>query len=311
VLATGLLMVVAVSGLSACRTSPSVAAYVGGAQVTVSELDAAVAERLADPDIAAYVDGRPADLTQRVLTLLVQAEVHAAAAERYDVQVDDDEVRTRITELLGSDDPDQVYAQLAQQQGVGRDDVFETVRQRLVAQKIAEAEGQAEGLTEEGLRAAYDQARENATTTRLGYIAVPDQATATAVQAELTAAPQRYAEVAARFPGQFTLPAVEERSPDQVPGPLAQQAAAAKPGTGFTVAVPEAGGVIVGFIAPYPPFEDVRPELEQQAATAAVEAGAALVDDVRRDLGVRYNPRYKPDDWDVVEILDDTAAATR
>ena len=42
VLATGFLMAVAVSGLSGCRTSPNVAAYVGDEQVTVAELDAAV-----------------------------------------------------------------------------------------------------------------------------------------------------------------------------------------------------------------------------------------------------------------------------
>ena len=41
----------------------------------------------------------------------------------------------------------------------------------------------------------------------------------------------------------------------------------------------------------YPPFEEVRPQLEQEAAEAA-EAGGALVDGVRDDLGVTVNPRY-------------------
>ena len=39
---SGFLLAVAVSGLTACRTAPSVAAYVGDEQVTVAELDAAV-----------------------------------------------------------------------------------------------------------------------------------------------------------------------------------------------------------------------------------------------------------------------------
>ena len=131
VLVTGFLLAVAVSGLSACRTSPSVAAYVGDAQVTVSEVDSAVAERLSDEAIAAYAQANEDDFTRRVLSLLVQEEVYAAAAERYDVQVSNDDVRARIAELLGGDDPDDVYGQLAQQ-GIGREDVFENVRQQLV-----------------------------------------------------------------------------------------------------------------------------------------------------------------------------------
>ena len=47
------------------------------------------------------------------------------------MQVSDDAVRARIAELLGADDPDDVYSQLAQQ-GISREDVFENVRQQLV-----------------------------------------------------------------------------------------------------------------------------------------------------------------------------------
>src|SRR4051794_18410151 len=102
VLVTGFLLAVTVSGLSACRTSPSVAAYVGDEQISVAELDAAVAERLSDEDIAASAEGNEDEFTRRVLTLLVQEKVYAAAAERYDVQVSDSDVRARIDELLGN-----------------------------------------------------------------------------------------------------------------------------------------------------------------------------------------------------------------
>jgi hypothetical protein len=317
VLVTGFLMAVAVSGLSACRTSPTVAAYVGDGQVSVAELDTAVADRREDPDVAAYADAHPDEFTRRVLTLLVQEEVYTEAAKRYHVEIGDDEVRSRIQQLLGKDDPATVYGQLAAQ-GVGRADVFENVRQQLVRQQIAVQEGKAEGLTEAGLRAAYEKARKNPTTIRLGYIAVPDQATADAVLAQLTADPSRYAALAAQYKGQYTLPELEERTPDKIPGPLAEQAAAAKPGTGFTVAVPEVGGVIVAFVGPYPPFEEARPQLEQQAADAASQAGNALVDKVRKDLDVTVNPRYgtfqngqlAPDTSGVVDLLENKAPAT-
>src|SRR3954463_6339729 len=146
-LVTGFLMAVAVSGLSGCRTSPTVAAYVGDEQVTVAELDAAIADRREDPDVAAYADANADAFTRRLLTLLIQEEVYTEAAKRYGVEGTDDEVRARIEQLLGQDDPDTVYGQLAAQ-GVGRADVFENVRQQLVRQEIAVQEGKAEGLTE-------------------------------------------------------------------------------------------------------------------------------------------------------------------
>jgi hypothetical protein len=318
VLAAGFLLTVAVSGLSACRTSPNVAAYVGDAQVTVTELDSAVAERLADEDIAAYADGNEDEFTRRVLTLLVQEEVYAAAAERYDVQVDNDDVRARIGELLGDDDPDVVYSQLAQQ-GIGREDVFENVRQQLVRQGIAAAEGKADGLDDAELQARYADARQGLAEVSFGYITVPDDATAAAVIAQLTADPASYGAIAAAYPGAYTLPALETRGPDEVPSVLAEGIAAAAPNTGFSTPVPDAGGVVVTFVAGtvYPTFEEVRPDLEKEAADAADKAGASLVDDVRKDVGVTVNPRFGvledgklvPGGDGVVDILEDGAAS--
>jgi hypothetical protein len=293
VLVSGFLLAVAVSGLTACRTSPNVAAYVGDEQVSVAELDAAVADRLTDADVAAWADGQEDELTRRVLSLLVQEEIHAAAAQRYDVQVDDDDVRRRIAELLGNDDPDAVYGRLAQQ-GVARGDVFENVRQQMVRQQIAEQEGLSEGLSEAELRARYEEVREELAQVSFGYITVPDDAIATAVLAQLTADPAAYPALAAQYPGPTTLPTLETRTSDEVPPPLAEGVDAAAPNSGFSVAIPETGGVVVTFVAGpvYPEFEEVRPQIEEEAAGQADAAGADLVDRVRADLGVTVNPRF-------------------
>jgi hypothetical protein len=317
-LVSGFLMAVAVSGLTGCRTSPNVAAYVGDEQVTVAELDAAVAERLDDPDIAAYAAGQDGEFTRQVLTLLVQEEVHAAAAQRYDVQVSDDDVRRRIADALGNQDADAVYSRLAAQQGVGREDVFENVRQQMVRQQIAEQEGKVEGSTETALQARYEQVRESLAQVSMGYLTVPDDATAAAVLAQLTADPAAYPALAAQYPGSYTLPALETRSPDEVPPPLADGVAAAAPNTGFSLAVPETGGVVVTFVSGkvYPSFEEVRPQLEQEAADQAAKAGADLVAKVRSDLGVTVNPRFGvlkdgklvPGDGGVVDILGGNAS---
>ncbi len=141
VLVSGFLLAVTAVGVSGCRTSPNVAAYVGDTQVTVGELQSAVDERLSDEAVAAFAQSDRDAFTRRVLSLLVQEEVYAVAAERYDVEVDDDDVRARIGELLGEEDPEAVFGQLAQQ-GIGREDVFENVRQQLGRQGGAEAEGE-------------------------------------------------------------------------------------------------------------------------------------------------------------------------
>ena len=317
-LVSGFLLAVTVSGLAACRTSPNVAAYVGDGQVTVTELQAAVDERLTDEAVATFAQADEDGFTRRVLSLLVQEEVYAEAADRYDIRVTDDDVRARITELLGNDDPEAVFAQLAEQQGIGREDVFENVRQQLVRREIAQNEGQAEALSDEALQARYAEVRDSLAQVSFGYITVPDEATAAALLAQLTAAPASYEALAAPYAGPFTLSALESRAPDKLPSVLAEKIATAAPNTGFTVAVPETGGVVVGFVAGtvYPSFEEVRPQLESEASQAVQEAGNAVVQKVREDLGVTVNPRYGvlkdgqlvPGDGGVVDILGDEAA---
>jgi hypothetical protein len=314
VLVSGFVLAVAVSGLSACRTSPNVAAYVGESLVSVSELEAAVADRLTDERVAAFAADDEAGFTRRILGLLVQEEVYAEAAERYDVEVDDDDVRARIELLLGEDDPDEVYGQLADQ-GISRQDVFENVRQLLTRERIAESGGQVEAPDDAALQARYEEVRETLGEVSFGYIAVPDQATADSVLAQLTANPAGYGAVAAQYPGSYTLPALESRAVEELPDVLAEGINGAAPNTGFTTAIPETGGIVVTFVAGtvYPSFEEVRPQLEQEASQAAEQAGQEVIAEVRDDLGVTVNPRFGvledarlvPADGGVVDILGD------
>lgn len=310
-LVTGFLVAVATSGLSACRTAPNVAAYIGDERVTVSELDAAVADRLEDDDIAAFAEDHRDDFTRRVLTTLVDREVYDAAARRYGVEVSDDEVRDRIDTALQGRNPATEYRDLAQQ-GISRADVVESFRNQLIRRGVAAAEGKADALSDDALRARYESVKDSGTDVAMGYILVPDQATADATLARLTASPGDYPAVAAQYPGQFTLPQLEARSPDQIPAVLAPSVSSAAPNTGFTTPVTDVGGVLVTFVQGPPTFEQLRPTLEQQAGTEVDKAGAALVKGVRKDLHVRINPRFEPTDGDsgVVDILGDKGTAT-
>lgn len=311
-------MALAIPGLAACRTSPTVAAYVGDQQVSLADLDSAIAAREADPAVAKAVGGDQAGYTRKVLGALILEHVYAAAAQHYGVSVSDAEVRTRIAGLLAGYDPKTVYAQLAAQ-GISKADVFESQRQLLLRQRIADAAGKGSTATEAQLRARYEQVKPTLAKYEFGYIAVPNQATATAVLAQLTAKPGDYAAVAAKYPGQVTLPATTTRTASELPQPLVDGITKAKPNTGFTVPLDQAGGVVVCFVVgvQYPTFEQERASLEQEAGSAADAAAAKLVSGVEQTLHVTVNPRfgaYKDGKLDavtsgVVKVLPQAASA--
>ncbi|MGY1760523.1 SurA N-terminal domain-containing protein [Geodermatophilus sp. SYSU D00779] len=310
-LAVGL---VALAGVAGCRSDPSVAAYVGNEQVTVDELQTAVDTRLEDPALAQAATGREDEFTRLVLTRLVTAELYERVAQRYGVTVDDAEVQARLDELLAGEDPEAVYAQAAAQ-GVARADVFETVRQQLVRQRVAESQGLAGELGEEELRAAYEQQAPSLAQVRLGYVNVPDQAAADAAVAALNADPGAYPAIAAQYPGQATLPEVTTRAPADVPAPLADVVGSAAPNSATSLTVPELPGVLVVFVGEpaVPSFEEARPDLEEAALADADAAAQELVADVRAGIDVTVNPRYGaiedgavvPTDDGVVDLLEE------
>jgi peptidyl-prolyl cis-trans isomerase SurA len=281
----------ALVGLAGCRTAPNVAAYVGDAQVSVTELESAVEDRLADPAIGEFAGQDPDTYTRQVLGTLVQDEVHTVAAERYGVEVAPAEVRDRLAEIFAGRDEEEAYAGLAAQ-GLSRQDAFLLIRQQMIRLRIAEEEGLDDALSDEALRERYEQTTAERTEIDFGYITVPNQRTADLIVSALEANPGRYAELADRYAGEFTLAEPQLTALEQIPGPLAEQAADAEPGTAFAVPVEQAGGIVVGFVGPAPSFEESRPELEQAAAGEVDQEAAPLVEEVRQDLGVVVNPRY-------------------
>lgn len=309
---------VAVVALAGCRTDPGVAAYVGEDRISVSQLQSAIDQRMADPAVAAAAKGKEAEFSRLVLSRLVDQRVYAAVVDHYGLQVTDEQVNSRLALLLGSEDPAQVYQQLAAQ-GIARDDVFENVRQQVIRQQLAARDGLTGGLTEQALQARYAQERDSLAEVNLGYITVPDQATATAVLAQLTANPSAYPTLAAQHAGTYTLPQVQPHPRDQIPQPLADAAAKAAPNTGFTVAVPQTGGVVVGFVTglTYPSYASVRPQLIQEVTSAIDQKANPDVAKVRSGLEITVNPRYGvlkngqvvPESGGVVDILGSTGAS--
>jgi len=294
VLVTGFLLAVAVAGLSGCRTSPNVAAYVGQEQITVAQLDAAVDERLADKDVAAYAKAHGAAFRRQVLTTLIDQQVFAEAARRYGVTVGDGEIRSRYAELLAARNTDAATLERsAAQSGASPRDVLEEVRHIVVVEKIATATGKGDPLTETALQQRYQQELSSFTQKQVGLIQVADQPAADAVLAQLEADPKVYPTVAAQNPAQNTLPALQVLDTTQLPTQVATQIAAAAPNTGFPVPL-QGSGVVVVFVgnSVTSTYSEVRPKLVEEASASVDKAGASLVSKVRSDMQLTVNPRY-------------------
>lgn len=321
VLLAGSAAALALTGLAGCRTSPTVAAYVGETQISVARLDAAVAAREhADQAVAAYAKAHAAAFDKQVLTTLIDQQVYAAAARRYGVSVSNQEVDARYAELVAAEDTDQATVeQRAAQSGVTRGDVLEQVRHLVLIEKIAAATGQGAPLTESALYQRYQDELSSLTRKQVGFIQVADQATAAAVLAQLTAQPTSYPTVAAQHPGQSTLPTLQPIDPSQLPSQVSSGIASAAPNTGFPVPV-QGAGVIVVFVgnAVTPTFAEQRPKLVAEAETSVDKAGAALVSKLRSGMHITVNPRYgvlkngslTEPTGGVVDILGSPAAGT-
>jgi hypothetical protein len=294
VFVTGFLLAVAVGGLSGCRTSPNVAAYVGQEQITVSQLDSAVEERLADKDVAAYAKAHGAAFRRQVLTTLIDQQVFGAAARRYGVTVDDAEVRSRYAELLAARNTDAATLEKsAAQSGASPGDVLDQVRHIVVVEKIATATGKGAPLTETALQQRYQQELPSLTQKEVGLVQVADQPAADAVLAQLVADPTAYPTVAAANPAQNTLPTLQVLDTTQLPAQVASQIQAAAPNTGFPVPL-QGSGVVVVFVgnSVTPTYAEVRPKLVDEAAASVDKAGASLVSKVRSAMRLTVNPRY-------------------
>ena len=312
-----------VAALSACRTSPGVAAYVGGEVITTPQLDAAVQEGLSNESVADLYDGRIPEYRRIVLQELVATEVYDAAAERYDVAVSEANVSAFLdAELAQSGDPDAFFDQQAIE-GRTEANVREQVRRFLLNEQIATAIGLDAATSDAALRELYEQTRGQYGEYELGIISVPDQATADAVLAQLTADPASYADVAANYPNPNTFAAPESGTAEQLTG-IGVDPALLAPGQGFSDALLPTGEITVVFIfaITYPEFEDLRATLEQQVRQEQQTAIDAELQAVRESLDITVNPRYGtfddsgslvPDDRGVVSVIDDaeeTAAVT-
>jgi len=310
--------VLVVAALAGCRTEPAVAAYVENLTISTDELAAAVDQRLADENIAAVVEPGDADYQRLVLSQLVQQSIYRILSADYGVEVTDRQVQDKLDELLSGDGPqggEDVFAQLAAEQMLSELDVRENVRQALIRAAIAAEEGLDGPTQEPALRQRYEEIKDQLSMIELGFITVPDQETADTTLATVLADPDSYDDLAATYAGPNTQPVLRRAPLSDVPGPLLPSVSQTAAGQGFTVAIPETGGIVVGYVASLevPSFEEVRAEIRTEAASGVDAAVGPIVTEFVSGLDIDINPRYGsldqgrvvPDSGGVVRILED------
>jgi len=310
--------VLVVAALAGCRTEPAVAAYVENLTISTDELAAAVDQRLADENIAAVVEPGDADYQRLVLSQLVQQSIYRILSADYGVEVTDRQVQDKLDELLSGDGPqggEDVFAQLAAEQMLSELDVRENVRQALIRAAIAAEEGLDGPTQEPALRQRYEEIKDQLSMIELGFITVPDQETADTTLATVLADPDSYDDLAATYAGPNTQPVLRRAPLTDVPGPLLPSVSQTAAGQGFTVAIPETGGIVVGYVASLevPSFEEVRGEIRTEAASGVDAAVGPIVTEFVSGLDIDINPRYGsldqgrvvPDSGGVVRILED------
>jgi len=74
-------------GLSSCRSDPTVAAYVGDAEITVDRVDDYFAEAASDPVSAMQVQQSPGEVKPKLVSMLVFIQLLREAADEANVSV--------------------------------------------------------------------------------------------------------------------------------------------------------------------------------------------------------------------------------
>jgi len=313
----------AVLALAGCRTEPAVAAYIGDRTITTDQLEAAVQERMDDPNIAAVVEPGDADYQRNVLSLLIKQVEYRILSASYDVAVSDRDVEVRLNELLVGNSPDEVealYARIAAEEMAAQIDVRENVRQALIREAVAAEEGLDGPIQETALRERYEEIKNQLSTIEVGLITVPDQETADATLETLVTDPSTYGALAATYAGPDTLPSLATSMVSEVPPELLPSVLQTAVGQGFTVALPGTPGIVVGYVASLdvPPFEEAQEQLRLEAASGVDASAAEIVTQFFSGIDIDINPRYGALDEDrvvpaadggVVRILEDAGAA--
>lgn len=161
------LVLLAVAALAACGEvtgtgDPNVAATVNGSEVTIAEVEERFEQAKKQPQVAQQLaedpDGRYGkEIQAQILSQLVVAQLLEQWADELGVEASDEEVEDERTALIEQMGGEEAFDSAVKESGLSEKEVTETIRQRVLQNKITEeVAGDAE-VTDEEIAAFYEE----------------------------------------------------------------------------------------------------------------------------------------------------------
>lgn len=169
------------------EVNTGVAARVGGAAIETSSFAARVERAFEDPFFSSR-SAKP-EYQALLLTNLVRSHLFETAAQRLGARVTDEQLDAELAKRFESaGGEDAYYTTLARNEGIHRDDARDALRYELIWPAVEDALVKDVAVSEDKLRAAYEQRLATYDTARVAHILVRSRTRAAAV-AKLAKAP--------------------------------------------------------------------------------------------------------------------------
>ncbi|MBV9292576.1 MAG: peptidylprolyl isomerase [Frankiales bacterium] len=297
----------AVVGLTGCRTSPGAAALVGGFRISTTALQTAVNRDLADPGVAHGYAAKSGlhgtalrvALTRAELSRLITNHLWADAAAQRHVRVSASEVDQQISQFAQQTGGVQTLYAQAGQAGIAKAEFRSVVYYYVLEQKVGDALVAHIPVSQAELAAAYQQNIDQFEQVHIAHIQVASKKLADSILAQVRRRPSRFAALAAKYSADTSTKAKGGDLGFAGRGAFAQvktlgdAAFAAKPGS-FVEVQTQLGWHVVHVIAHRKvPLAQAAPGLKSQILQ---NQRTRLLDRtqlaIARRLGVHVNPRY-------------------
>lgn len=318
------ILLVAVASFAACgELFQPAAAVVNGEKITFEEVETALDRVRATPEFKRVTEQGDEGLFLRefergYLAALIRRAVLTPEAERFGIEVTEEDVQQRIDEIKAQYPSEEGFNQALREQGLTLDLLREFVRDRVLEEKLR-AEVTAEATVgEEEIMRYYEEHRDEFAISEVEHILVEDQGLAQQIADQLQAAPK--SEVDALFAQLARQHSTDPQSAERG-GSLGEAPA----GTYVKPFENAMDRLAIGEIS-HPvktefgyhvirvldrrvqPLEEVRAQIEQQlAGPAQDELWQQWVTDAYRAADVKVNPRYGVFDLETQQIRDATA----
>lgn len=290
-----------------CQSRAGQAALMGNERISDNDLQKIVQEQLADPAVRSVVQQKYGDdqgaYRQLILNYTLRHRLIERASQQFNVSVPDTAVIARMSALATeAGNAQQLNNALTTALLVKPDFAQRLVRDELLQTEIGYASSRIPRPSDDELRAQYESSIARYTTYKVGVIDVQDEKAGKAVIAELHKNPQNYSAIAAKHLSLGTLPAIAALDAIQIPEDLHAKLDRAHPNEAFlytlpaNTSTPGAHRVVLLSAKDVIPFDQVKPTLQENTATAAQKAAVPELNKLASQLDIKINPRYGK--WD-------------